>query len=83
MPGVMTYSRSRHTTETTLTTLSGETYNTTLSSNTLRSRDTSSTLNKTPQQPVSNEQCITVGITQSLVEHSRRHHRNQGIPSLH
>lgn len=55
VPGVMTHSRSRQTTETTLTTLSGETYDTTLSSNTLRSRGTSSALNKMPQQAVSND----------------------------
>lgn len=55
VPGVMTHSRSRQTTETTLTTLSGETYDTTLSSNTLRSRGTSRALNKRPQQAVSND----------------------------
>lgn len=55
VPGVMTHSRSRQTTETTLTTLSGETYDTTLSSNTLRSRGTSGALNKMPQQAVSND----------------------------
>lgn len=50
---VNTHRRSRQTRETTLSTLSRETYNTTLSSNTLGSGDTSRTLHRTTQWPVS------------------------------
>lgn len=50
---VNTHSSSRQTSETTLSTLSGETYNTTLSSNTLGSGDTSGTLHRVTQRPVS------------------------------
>lgn len=89
-----TYTRSWKTRETTLSTLSGGTYNTTLSVDTWGSRQTSGTLMREMWWSVTEHVNVNRSINSrgcwwtletifcTLSSHSQGHHQNQVIPSL-